>query len=387
MKKLVVFLLVLALSFSLFAGDVHFVFGDIKQHSDILAGFIPSYALLGVGYYLPPIIEGNTTDLRLLVGEGYTQRLLWLDEDSGENNFDNGVWDKSSALRFNVWDNEVSLRFLQGFFRSNVGDKDLLTLTLSLNGRYERYYSSSKFLFMNIKGNLDSIIAEDYSGAIYPELNGRKDFLGLEFGANLKLDMMEDTLHTNNGLLVKLDFKFGPSALNNLASGHAQYFALTLNAVGAKTLLNVTNESGDSMFSVTVADRAYASYASGDAVPSFVSGPVSLGRNVRGFNTYTYATEFSVVNNFDVRLAGPDVGIKKVAPRINFFVDCGYGWGKVFNTSRYEKNFLASCGVQATVSFFDFIDLGYEVNYILVDRNKYTQPGKVTTNVTFFLDF
>ena len=387
MKKLVVFLLVLALSFSLFAGDVHFVFGDIKQHSDILAGFIPSYALLGVGYYLPPIIEGNTTDLRLLVGEGYTQRLLWLDEDSGENNFDNGVWDKSSALRFNVWNNEVSLRFLQGFFRSNVGDKDLLTLTLSLNGRYERYYSSSKFLFMNIKGNLDSIIAEDYSGAIYPELNGRKDFLGLEFGANLKLDMMEDTLHTNNGLLVKLDFKFGPSALNNLASGHAQYFALTLNAVGAKTLLNVTNESGDSMFSVTVADRAYASYASGDAVPSFVSGPVSLGRNVRGFNTYTYATEFSVVNNFDVRLAGPDVGIKKVAPRVNFFVDCGYGWGKVFNTSRYEKNFLASCGVQATVSFFDFIDLGYEVNYILVDRNKYTQPGKVTTNVTFFLDF
>ena len=387
MKKLVVFLLVLALSFSLFAGDVHFVFGDIKQHSDILAGFIPSYALLGVGYYLPPIIEGNTTDLRLLVGEGYTQRLLWLDEDSGENNFDNGVWDKSSALRFNVWDNEVSLRFLQGFFRSNVGDKDLLTLTLSLNGRYERYYSSSKFLFMNIKGNLDSIIAEDYSGAIYPELNGRKDFLGLEFGANLKLDMMEDTLHTNNGLLVKLDFKFGPSALNNLASGHAQYFALTLNAVGAKTLFNVTNESGDSMFSVTVADRAYASYASGDAVPSFVSGPVSLGRNVRGFNAYTYATEFSVVNNFDVRLAGPDVGIKKVAPRINFFVDCGYGWGKVFNTSRYEKNFLASCGVQATVSFFDFIDLGYEVNYILVDRNKYTQPGKVTTNVTFFLDF
>ena len=387
MKKLVVFLLVLALSFSLFAGDVHFVFGDIKQHSDILAGFIPSYALLGVGYYLPPIIEGNTTDLRLLVGEGYTQRLLWLDEDSGENNFDNGVWDKSSALRVNVWDNEVSLRFLQGFFRSNVGDKDLLTLTLSLNGRYERYYSSSKFLFMNIKGNLDSIIAEDYSGAIYPELNGRKDFLGLEFGANLKLDMMEDTLHTNNGLLVKLDFKFGPSALNNLASGHAQYFALTLNAVGAKTLLNVTNESGDSMFSVTVADRAYASYASGDAVPSFVSGPVSLGRNVRGFNTYTYATEFSVVNNFDVRLAGPDVGINKVAPRVNFFVDCGYGWGKVFNTSRYEKNFLASCGVQATVSFFDFIDLGYEVNYILVDRNKYTQPGKVTTNVTFFLDF
>lgn len=387
MKKLIVFLLVLALGLGAFAGDVHFVFGDLKQHSDILAGFMPSYVLVGVGYYLPPVIEGNTTDLRLLVGEGYTQRLMWLDEENGENNFDNGVWDKSSALRFNVWDNEVSLRFLQGFFKSNVGDKDLLTLTLSLNGRYERYYSSSKFLFMNIKGNLDSVIAEDYSGSVYPELNGRRDFLGLEFGVNLKLDMMEDTLHTNNGFLLKLDFKSGPEALNRFASGHAAYYSLTFTAVGAKTLLNVENRDGSSVFSVSVVDRAYASHTSGESVPSFVSGPVSLGRNVRGFNTYTYATENTVVNSFDIRLAGPDVGMKKVAPRVNFFVDCGYGWGRVFNTQRYEKNFLASCGVQATVSFFDFIDLGYEVNYILVDKNKYTQPGKVTTNVTFFLDF
>lgn len=387
MKKLVVFLLVLVFSLSLFAGDVHFVFGDIKQHSDILAGFIPSYALLGVGYYLPSFIEGNTTDIRLLVGEGYTQRLMWLDEESGENNFDNGVWDKASALRFNVWHNEVSLKFLQGFLKSNVGQKDLLTLTLGLNGRYERYYSSSKFLFMNISGNLDSVIAADYCGGIYPELNGCRDFLGLEFNVNLKLDMMEDTLHTNNGFLLKLDFKSGPDFMNNFAKGHAAYYSLTLTAVGAKTLWNIENRAGESLFSVSVVDRAYASHTSGDAVPSFVSGPVSLGRNVRGFNTYTYATENTVVNSFDIRLAGPDAGIEKVAPRVNLFFDCGYGWGMVFNTSRCEKNFLASCGVQATVSFFDFIDLGYEVNYILVDKNKYTQPGKVTTNVTFFLDF
>ncbi len=387
MKKLLVFLLVLVISISLFAGDVHFVFGDVKQHPDILAGFIPSYTLLGVGYYMPPFIEGNTTDVRLLVGEGYTQRLMWLDEESGENNYDNGVWDKSSALRFNVWQNEVSLRFLQGFLKSSVEGKDLLTLTLSLNGRYERYYSSSKFLFMDIHGNLDDVIAEDYSGKIYPELNGRRDFLGLELALSLKFDMMEDTLHTNDGFWARIDFKYGPEALNSLASGHAGYHSLVFNAVGAKTLYNIKNEGGASMFSISVVDRAYASYASGTAVPSFVSGPVSLGRNVRGFNTYTYATEFTLVNSFDIRLAGPDVGVRNVAPRVNFFIDCGYGWGKVFNTERSEKNFLASTGIQMTLSFFDFIDLGYEVNYILVDRNKYTQPGKVTTNVTFFLDF
>lgn len=387
MKKLLVFLLVLVISFSVFAGNVHFVFGDVGQHSDILWGFLPSYAFIGAGYYTTPLIEGNTTDIRLLVGEGYTQRLMWLDPESGVNNYDNGVWDKSSALRFNIWQNEVSLRFLQGFLKSSAGDKDLVTLTLSLNGRYERYYSSSKFLFMNIKGNLDDRIDEDYSGGIYPELNGRKDFLGLEAAVSVKFDMMNDTLHTSDGFWARLDFRYGPGALNRLASGHASYHSLVLNAVGSKTLYNIENESGSSMFSVAVVDRAYASYTSGSAVPSFVSGSVSLGRNVRGFNTYTYATEFTVVNSFDIRLAGPDLGVKNIAPRVNFFIDCGYGWGRVFNTDRSEKNFLASTGVQATVSFFDFIDLGYEINFLLVDKNKYTQPGRVTTNVTFFLDF
>ena len=79
--------------------------------------------------------------------------------------------------------------------------------------------------------------------------------------------------------------------------------------------------------------------------------------------------------------------MEKLAPRINFFVDCGYGWGRVLNTNRVENNFLASVGVQVEMSFFDFIDLGYQVNYLLVDKMKYTQPGKITTNFTFFLDF
>ena len=62
----------------------------------------------------------------------------------------------------------------------------------------------------------------------------------------------------------------------------------------------------------------------------------------------------------------------------------------MLNTDRLESNFLASIGVQVEMSFFDFIDLGYQINYLLVDIDKYakyTQPGKITTNFTFFLDF
>lgn len=387
MKKLIVVLLALILSCSLFASNLHFVLADIGQHPDFLGGFIPTYVLVGAGYKLPQLIEGNTTDIRLLVGEGYSQRLMWLDIDRGENNYSSSVWDKSSALRFNVWQNELSLRFIQGFLQSPVEGKDLLTLTASVSSRYERYYSSAKFAFFNIHGNLCDIVPEDYSGSIYPELNGRKDYLGLEFGLSLKLDMMEDTIHTNNGIWSRIDIKYGPKVLNAFMSGHGDYYSLVMNTVGAVTVKNFTNDSGKSYFSVTLIDRVNASYTSGSAVPSFVQGPVSLGRKVRGFNTYTYGTEYSVVNNFDIRLAGPGVGIDSIAPRVNLFIDCGYGWGKVFNTTREEKNFLASVGAQFEVCFFDFIDLGWEVNVLLVDKEKYTQPGRVTTNFTFFLDF
>ncbi len=386
MKKLIVVLLVFLLSCSLFASNLHFVLADIGQHPDFLGGFIPTYVNLGVGYKLPELIDGNTTDIRLLVGEGYSQRLMWLDIESGENNY-SSIWDKDSALRFNVWQNELSLRFIQGFFESPVKGKDLLTATVSLSSRYERYYSSSKFAFFNIHGNLDDIVPSDYSGVIYPELNGRKDYLALEAGLSLKLDMMEDTIHTNNGVWSRLDIKYGPEALNDFASGHGDYYSLVMNTVGAVTVKNFTDESGKSYFSITLIDRVNASYTSGSAVPSFIQGPVSLGRKVRGFNTYTYATEYSVVNNFDIRFAGPDVAVDGIAPRINLFFDCGYGWGKVFNTTREEKNFLSSIGAQLEVCFFDFIDLGWEVNVLLVDKEKYTQPGRVTTNFTFFLDF
>ncbi len=386
MKKLLVLLLVLVLGFSLFASNLHFVFGDLSQHPDILYGFAPSYVLLGVGYNLPELIEGNTTDIRLLVGEGYSQRLMWRNEDTGANMY--GTWNNDTALRFNVWQNEMSLRFVQGFLKSSVDDKDLFTLTLYLNGRYERYYSSSSFLFMNFKGTLDEVIEEDYNGGIYPELNGRKDFLGLEFAASLKFDIMKDTIHTNDGLWSRIDVKFAPALLNKSGAGHAEYYSIVSNTVGAKTLYSYTSDTGKSLFSIALVDRVNASYTSGDAVPSFIQGPVSLGRKVRGFNTYTYGTQFSVVNNLDLRFAGPDLGINGIAPRINLFLDCGYGWGKVFNTNISEKNFLASVGVQVTMCFFDFIDLGYEVNYLLVDKDKYTQSGKkITTNFTFFLDF
>ena len=112
MKKILFILLIFAFVISgVFAGNVYYAFGDIGQHPDILLGFFPSYAYMGVGVKLPQLSEDNTTDIQVLAGSGYLQRLLWQDKDNGNNNYDEGIWDKDSALRYNTWTNDLTFRF------------------------------------------------------------------------------------------------------------------------------------------------------------------------------------------------------------------------------------------------------------------------------------
>ena len=99
------------------------------------------------------------------------------------------------------------------------------------------YSGANEFGPFNIKGNLNDIISSDYDGAIYPELaKGGKAFLGLELLASLKLDMMKDTLHTNDGLWSKIEVKYGPKALNSYLEGFADYITVSFNTVARPSI-------------------------------------------------------------------------------------------------------------------------------------------------------
>lgn len=392
-KVLALLILICFVALTVAAADVRFIFADLNQHMDLLAGFLPTYTMVGAGFELPELVEGNTTEFQVLVGDGYTQRVLWQNPDDGHVMYNNDApeWEAENALRYNVWENDLSLRFVQGFGQSPVQGKDLLTVTGYFNARYERYYDGADFGPFTIHGTLDQDlygIHPNYSGAVFSELAGSgHQFLGAELAVSLKYDCMEDTLHTNDGYYLRAMAKYGPRLLNSFLDGYASYFTVTGNAVASKTLYD-WRQNGKSMVSVVAINRANLSYTTGDAVPAFVQAEVSLGRKVRGYNTGTYNTEWTTVNNFDLRICGPGLGLENLAPRINLFFDFGYGWGKMFNETagtRYN-NILASTGAQFTMAFFDIFDLGFQVNYLFTGT-KYSQPGKVTTNATFFLDF
>ncbi len=385
-KKIMVTAVVLLLAVtSVFAAPLRFVFGDLGQHPEILMGFLPSYLLAGAGYRPVELIEGDVTEIQLLAGLGYNQRKVW------QNPFSEGEVIKEDPIVYDVLETDWILRFVQGFGDSSVAGKDLLTITAGYEGKLE--FALDSMVKGQTRNNGGSFVIDGlndrigtYDGDIYPDLRGNRTALGSVLALQLKYDEMDDRMTTTDGFVAKADLKWAPSFLNGALDGKADYYSLTLNAVAAKTVF-AYSENGKDMFTITLVDRGNVNWTDGSMVPVWAQGPVSLGRKVRGFNTWSYNTQFTAVNNFDVRFAGPNLGVKGIFPRVNLFYDIGYGCGKYFNTQISEGNFLMSTGVQVTVSFFDFIDLGYQVAYLFSGEKFSEGTKKVVGSFTFFLDF
>ena len=409
MKKVLLVALVLLLAVgSVFAGDFKFLFTELDQHPEILSGFLPTLTAFGTSYEGLEFIDGRLTQLQVTIGGGYTQRVLFQNPKTGEPLISNqGIFD-AVQIRWN-------LKLLQGFGSSWVEGKDLYTVYFGYEGRYESgtdsmVTGSERFRGYEIsatgekKANSPTAILSmddwfksyDSSSAtttIYPDLaNGYSAFMNnFYFGA--KLNGMDDEMVASDGFLAELKVQFAPSFLNKKAS----YYSITLNAVASKTLYEISEQSSsNNLFSIVIIDRVNFNWTDGSKVPIYAQMPVSLGRKVRGFNTNSYNTNFTVVNNFDIRLAGPEPFIDGIFPRLNIFFDIGYYAGDYFNTNISAKSMaqelglervLCSTGLQLEMSFFDFIDLGFQVSYLINGYNLRNPEQRWITGATFFLDF
>lgn len=393
MKKLMTVLIVLVLALGIItAGDVKFLFTELDQHPEILVGFLPTLTSVGASYEGLELMPGNLTQLQATIGGGYTQRRLYQDPGTGDQiDTDLFVYDSIQTR----W----RLTFLQGFGDSWVKDKDLITAYVGYEGRWESNIDSMKageFRQNGLPGasadadGLNPIPTFDswswgsfLDSTIYPDLaNDRKVFGTILYGG-IKLNCMEDRMVGVKGYQAKIDFRWAPNFLNKEIS----YYSAYANFVAGTTLFELSNKKGLNVLSFVAIDRVNVNWTDGTAVPVFAQGSVSLGRKMRGFGTWSYNTNFTVVNNFDIRIAGPEPFIDGIFPRINLFFDMGYHSGKYFNSDFSDSHFLCSTGAQFTVSFFDFIDLGYQLSYLIVGEN-YQQPGsKWISSFTFFLDF
>lgn len=417
MKKALTVVLILALALcSVFAGDFKFLFTELDQHPEILAGFLPTLTAIGAGYEGLSLIEGDLTQFQATIGGGYTQRVLFQNPVTGEPLISDQMLYDQIQVRWN-------LKFLQGFGDSWVEGKDLVTAYVGYEGRYEKAIDSMKVHEARFRGYADPVAREkgktaipsldewfnthydDGSGngtlkgnKIYPDLADDYSAFMTNFYLGARLNLMDDKMVSNQGGLAEIKLQFAPSFLNNKAS----YYSVTFNAVAGTTLFEMSNKKGLNLFSVVLIDRVNVNWTDGSQVPVYASRPVSLGRKVRGFNTNSYNTNFTVVNNLDIRLSGPEFLLDGVFPRLNLFFDMGWHAGNYLNTGhngvaaasagamaeKYDlKRFLCSTGFQLEMCIYDFIDLGFQLSYLISGDNMKTPGEKFITGATFFLDF
>lgn len=410
MKRILTVVLVLALALcSVFAGDFKFLFTELDQHTEILSGFLPTLVTVGAGYNGLSLIEGDLTQIQATIGGGYTQRVLFQDPYTGEPLIADQMLYDQIQVRWN-------LKFLQGFGESWVEGQDLVTAYVGYEGRYEKAVDSMKAGELRYRGyadpesrnkgktpipTLDDWFNVHFPGAgsgtlagnkIYPDLADDYTAFMTNFYIGAKLNMMQDRMVANEGLLAEVKLQFAPAFLNKKAS----YYSITFNAVAGTTLLEIPSKKGRNLFSIVVLDRLNVNWTDGSKVPVYASMPVSLGRKVRGFNTNSYNTNFTVVNNLDIRLAGPEFLMDGLFPRLNLFVDLGWYAGNYLNSDKkagdmaekYQlKRLLCSAGVQLELCVMDFIDLGFQVSYLVSGDNMRTPGERFITGATFFLDF
>ncbi len=407
MKKALIVALVLFVALgSVFAGEFKFLFTELDQHPEILSGFLPTLTAFGTSYEGFEFIPGNLTQLQVTVGGGYTQRVVFQSPSNGVPLIaDQGIYD-CIQLRWN-------LKLLQGFGSSWVEGKDLVTVYAGYEGRYEVNTDSMVVGKERYRGYADEgtktrgetpikslddwfsgfVGASKVGNAIYPDLADDYKAFMTNFYVGAKLNGMDDKMVSTDGFLTELKLQFAPSFLNKKAS----YYSITFNAVAAKTLYELKSQkSSNNVFSVVIIDRVNVNWTDGSKVPVYAQMPVSLGRKVRGFNTNSYNTNFTVVNNLDIRFSGPEPFIDGIFPRLNAFFDVGYYAGDYFNTELSAKSqaedfglerVLCSVGIQLEISFFDFIDLGFQVSRLINGFNLRNPEQRVITGATFFLDF
>lgn len=359
-KRIVLVLLIAALlTAPLAAGEIGFVLDEFDVNGDFLFGFFPTFLTAGADYMGLELLDGQSTDLKFITGGGWTQRQLWRDA-AGEvlSYTDSAAADADADMRtFNVITAEWKVLLEQGLFWSDTTYDDLITLQLGYLGRFESYLEN--------KDGTDSYFFDSLS-LVYQESD---QLISNTLTMGVKLETSVSNMVSKRGMDLEVSADYAPQWLLNdaLLESTVDYFSVKGVFTGYLPVYELLSDEYLNVVSVFLADRIRVDYVEGDAVPVYAQKKSSLGYKMRGFESYSYATSITAVNNFDVRVTGPEVLVPGLFPRAALYVDLGYYGGDYPGPAAQEDSgLLASAGAEVAFSIFDFLNFGIRGNYAFV---------------------
>lgn len=319
--------------------------GDIERHKDALAGFFPTLLEAGVSYTGITLLPENRTSIDVLIGGAYMSRDYWKDSAGEET-----IADEQYA---SVWSARWEVLFNQGFLRSDWTGKDMVTLSGGVSGRWEGFADT---------GGVDYF----FDGAL-PDVDG---IVSNALVAGMLIDMVAFDGIIPKGASLGVRYQYSPLFLSFI--GESDYQLLTGTLTGYLPLYSMNQADGKNLFSVYLANRIQADMFFGfdEHVPIFAQDEPSLGSKMRGLERLSRAGSLTVVNNFDIRLVGPELYMDRLYPRLHVFADFGYFNGVLANGAAEEQSeMFGSVGAEAGLSLFDFLNLGYRGSYMVLGEN------------------
>ena len=348
---LCLFILVLS-SHSAFA-SWSFTYDSWEGHPRIGSSLVPTGIRSGVTGDLDPIFSGWETDLVLLAKAGFHERVLWQHPV-------NGSLLSSSPLLFDLLQFDWTIGVKQ-----SLGSKQ--NIFLGYRGSYEQALDSM------IEGDaLDSGTVlginpwfSSYGGnTLYGALSGIGTSLVLNYYYNRQEELLD-------GLAFEGTLFLGPKLLNTNAS----YASLSAEGIGSLLLYEELDDKKHNLYSIILRNSLQLTYTLGSHIPFSVLKETSLGSLVRGYGYCQYPLDGALANRLSLCFNGPEPFTKGFYPRLVLFFDIGYGFGQLVNTSVSSQTFLSSAGVSVTYSLLSYMDIGYQMAYLIAGSNP-MQPGK-----------
>lgn len=379
MKKILLIVLVFTvLTAAAFAGDFSFAFEDALFHGDFLGGFAPIYVRAGVDYTGFELIEDQRTDFYIIGGGALVSSSLWTDQSGLP--FSASAVDNTTALfddynKYSRWQGDFSLKLKQGLIHEEGRAKALFAVygkyAFHLTSPHENWKSDSMY---------SNFLLGDASA--YPDQAGNVTNI-VQFG--VELDRL-DAFDVYDGFNVDASVILAPRWLANNLLGDNNFLNVNLTAKAFYSLLEIKRKESElTAFGIYLGDRVQLDYITGDAIPQFFQEKPALGSKMRGFEGMSMGTEFTAVNNFDVRLYGFEF-IDNINPVINLFLDAGFFAGKYLNTDYIETGDVRlSTGFELALNIIDFAQVGYMFGFPLIGSN--LQEEGLQTGIMFQYKF
>lgn len=340
---------------------------EIRTTPEFSKGVFPSSLVYQFNFPVPDFISGSKTELAFRLDNGLEYRTLEQDPDTGEPYGKDPDGKGGFPRDYTVQFDEFNLFLAQGFVNTTFAGEDLVTLQLSLDGRFENAFERFSWMSspeetegtFNISPGVERFPSSSWIGA--PELSGNRSAFMISLSAGLDLNFLRDKITRRDGLKLSILARYSPKELQ-LFGVSADYFAIKSSLEASYTLFSVKQQGKrDTTWISLVFDNSTTySYIKGSMVPYFIqSGNIW---EIKGPNT-----EHVITNRSSITLYGPQINSYDCYPYIMAFIDAGYSFGRLLNSAEEEtlKDFYGAIGIRTEFVVFNIASLYYEIGYVV----------------------